>query len=164
MRKCLMLVLTLSWVALAGSARADFDLAGVALIGSGVDTGDEPHNPYAFQVGGELEMIINGFVVGGRVTRALTSGDVDRDFHLLAFGGDLGYEWELAIVHLGPRVAMGQVRQIDGDFKSFYVEPGAVVDIELGWFLIGAELRYRFVTENMDRSGIMALARIGLRF
>ena len=162
MRRLLMLVLMLS--AIATSARADFDIAGVALLGSGVDTGDEPHNPYAFQVGGELEMIINGFVVGGRVTRALTSGDVPRDLHLLAFGGDLGYEWELAIVHLGPRVAMGQIRQIDANWKSFYIEPGAVVDIELGWFLIGAELRYRFVTEDMDRSGIMALARIGLRF
>jgi hypothetical protein len=145
-------------------ARADVDIAGSVLIGSGVDTGGEPHNPYAFQIGGTVELIINGFVLGARASRAITSGDVPRDLHLRAFGGDLGWEWELAILHIGPRVGMGRISQIDEKFASFYIEPGGVAEVELGIFVLGGDVRYRFVTSDMDRNGLLIYGKLGLRF
>ena len=148
----------------SSSARADIDVSIAALLGSGVDTGDLPHNLYAFQVGGTAELIISGFVLGARASRAITSGGVPRDVQLRAIGGDLGYEWELSILHLGPRVGMGQVQQISGDWKSLYIEPGAVAEVELGVFLLGGDVRYRFVTSDMDRAGLLVYGKLGLRF
>lgn len=164
MRNLILAGVTLLFLSLGSVARADIDLSVAALIGSGVDTGDLPHNLYAFQVGGAAELIISGFVIGARATRAITSGDVPRAVQLRSIGGDLGYEWELSILHLGPRLGIGHVHQINGDWKSLYIEPGAVAEVELGIFLIGGDVRYRFVTSDMDRAGLLAYGKIGLRF
>jgi hypothetical protein len=145
-------------------ARADIDIEGTLLLGSGVDTGRMPHNPYAFQFGGALELIVNGFVVGARATRAITSGGVPNRVHLRSFGGDLGYEWELSILHIGPRVGLGRVSQINEKWSSFYVEPGAVAEVEIGWFVVGGDVRYRIVTSDMDRNGLLVYGKIGFRF
>lgn len=164
MRNLIVVSLTLLLLGVGAKARADVDIAGSVLIGSGVDTGDMPHNPYAFQIGGTVELIISGFVLGARASRAITSGDVPRDLDLRAFGGDLGYEWKLSILHIGPRVGMGQIRQIDSEFKSLYIEPGAVAEVQLSIFVLGGDVRYRFVTEDMDRSGLLVYGKLGLRF
>lgn len=153
-----------SILSVSAKARADIDVEGTLLLGSGVDTGSQPHNPYALQIGGALELIVNGFVIGGRATRAISSGDVSSELDLRSFGGDLGYEWELAILHLGPRFGMGRVSTRNEDFASFYMEPGVVAEVELGWFVAGGDLRYRIVTEDMDANGLLVYAKIGLRF
>jgi hypothetical protein len=164
MRNLIVAAVAVLLLSVGSSARADIDISAAALLGSGVDTGDLPHNLYAFQVGGTVELIISGFVLGARASRAITSGGVPREVQLRAFGGDLGYEWELSILHLGPRVGMGQVQQINGDFKSLYIEPGAVAEVELGVFLLGGDVRYRFVTSDMDRAGLLVYGKLGLRF
>jgi hypothetical protein len=148
----------------SASARADIDVEGTLLIGSGVDTGDRPHNIYALQVGGAAELIVSGWVAGFRATRAVSSGDVDKQFDLRTIGGDLGFEWELAILHLGPRFGVGRVSTKNGDWHSVYLEPGAVAEVEIGWFVAGADLRYRIVTENKDVNGLLVYAKVGLRF
>jgi hypothetical protein len=146
-------------------ARADIDLEGTLLVGSGFETGGDPGNSYAFQIGGQAELIINGFVGGFRATRAISFRDSPAALDLRSIGGDLGYEWELAFFHIGPRVGLGYVSTLRKDtFKSFYVEPGAVAEIELGWFVIGVDVRYRVVTGDMDRNGLLAYGKIGLRF
>jgi len=146
-------------------ARADFDVEGTFLLGTGVDTGGEPHNPYLLQVGGQVELIINGFVVGGRATRAMSLSDLPADADIRSYGGDLGYEWEIAILHIGPRLGLGYLSTLHkDDFNSFYVEPGVVAEVEIGWFVVGGDLRYRIVTEDMDRNGLLVYAKIGLRF
>jgi hypothetical protein len=117
-----------------------------------------------FQIGGALELIINGFVGGVRATRAITSGGVPRRVQLRSFGGDLGYEWELSILHLGPRLGLGRVSQIDEKWSSFYLEPGAVAEVEIGWFVVGGDVRYRVVTADKDRNGLLVYGKIGLRF
>jgi hypothetical protein len=150
---------------LGNRARADVDLEGTLLIGSGVDTGDQKGNTYAFQIGGQAELIINGFVGGVRVTRAISFRDGPAALDLRSFGGDLGYEWELSIVHIGPRLGLGYVSTLRKDaFESFYLEPGAVAEVEIGWFVAGGDVRYRVVTEDKDRNGLLAYAKIGLRF
>lgn len=156
--------IVLSLFGMSATARADVDLEGTFLIGSGVDTGKQPHNPYALQIGGALELIVNGFVIGARATRAISSGDVPARVDLRSFGGDLGYEWELAILHIGPRLGMGRVSTKNEDFASFYLEPGAVAEVELGWFVVGGDLRYRVVTKDVDRNGLLVYAKLGLRF
>jgi hypothetical protein len=146
-------------------ARADFDVEGTLLVGSGVDTGHDNGNVYALQIGGQLELIINGIVIGGRATRAFSTSDGPTALDLRAIGGDLGYEWEILLLHIGPRVGLGYISTLRKDeFSSFYVEPGVVAEVEIGWFAVGGDVRYRVVTEDMDRNGLLVYGKIGFRF
>lgn len=154
----------LLFLGLSATARADVDLEGAFLIGSGVDTGHDPHNPYALQIGGAIELTVSGFVIGARGTRAISSGDVPAKFDLRTVGGDLGFDWEIALLHIGPRVGLGRISTRNADFASFYIEPGAVAEVEIGWFVVGGDLRYRVVTSDMDRNGLLVYAKAGLRF
>jgi hypothetical protein len=138
----------------------------VGLIGSGVDTGDADNNPYALQLGGAAELSVAGFVVGVRATRSIgTDSDDGRNVDdLRTIGGDLGFEWDLPIIHLGPRLGIGQVRERDDDgIKAPYLEPGMVADVELGLFVIGAEARYRIAINDVVANGFLVYARLGLR-
>jgi hypothetical protein len=165
MRKYILLVAsTLVVVGASATARADIDLEGAFLLGTGVDTGSQPHNPYALQFGGVAELIVSGWVLGFRGTRAISSGDVDKELDLRTVGGDLGFEWELSILHLGPRFGVGRVSTKNGDWASVYLEPGGVAEVEIGWFVAGADLRYRIVTEDNDANGLLLYAKAGLRF
>src|SRR5690349_9306421 len=56
-------------------ARADTDVSGGLLIGSGVDTGDSENNPYQLQIGGWVELIWGNYVVGFRGLRTLGEND-----------------------------------------------------------------------------------------
>ena len=146
-------------------ARADIDIAGSLLVGSGVDTGDSKGNTYAFQIGGQAELIIFGFVAGFRATRAISFRDGPAALDLRSLGGDLGWEWSLGPVHVGPRVGLGYVRTLRKDtFESFYVEPGGVAEVQIAWFVVGGDVRYRVVTEDMDRNGLLIYGKLGLRF
>lgn len=160
----LLLATALLVLGASGSARADIDLEGTFLIGSGVDTGDNPDNPYALQIGGAAELIVSGWVAGFRATRAVSSGDVSKELDLRTIGGDFGFEWELALLHLGPRFGVGRVSTKNGDWHSVYLEPGAVAEVEIGWLVAGADLRYRVVTESKDANGLLIYAKVGLRF
>jgi hypothetical protein len=165
MRKYILLVASMLVVASASAtARADIDVEGTFLLGSGVDTGSQPHNPYALQFGGAAELIVSGWVLGFRGTRAISSGDVEKGLDLRTVGGDLGFEWELSILHLGPRFGVGRVSTKNGDWHSVYLEPGAVAEVEIGWFVAGADLRYRIVTGDKDANGLLVYAKAGLRF
>src|SRR5689334_22189858 len=83
-------------------ARADTDVSGGLLIGSGVDTGDSETNPYQLQIGGWVELIYSGYVVGFRGLRTLGENDDSvcdpgetcdlRVNDLRSMGADLGYE------------------------------------------------------------------------
>lgn len=148
----------------ANAKALDVDIEGVALIGTGVDTGDQPGNPYGFQIGGAAELTINGFVGGIRATRAVDLDDDEYKLDLRSFGGDLGFDWEFALLHVSPRLGLGHVSALHGDFKSFYLEPGGVVEVEVGWFVAGVDIRYRIVTDETDMNGLLAYARLGLRF
>jgi hypothetical protein len=166
MRNHLLAALALLFaVGFSSPARADIDLEGTLLVGSGVDTGHQKGNTYALQIGGQVELIINGFVGGFRATRAISFRDGPAALDLRSIGGDLGYEWEIAFLHIGPRVGLGYVSTLrKNEFESFYVEPGAVAEIEVGWFVVGADVRYRVVTADMDRNGLLVYGKIGLRF
>lgn len=164
MRNYILLVATtLLVVGASASARADVDLEGTFLLGTGVDTGGQPHNPYALQIGGAAELIVSGWVLGFRGTRALSSDD-EPELDLRTVGGDFGFEWELWLLHLGPRFGVGRVSTKNGDWASVYLEPGAVAEFEIGWFVAGVDLRYRIVTEDNDANGLLAYAKLGLRF
>jgi hypothetical protein len=165
MRNHILLVVTaLLVLGASASARADIDIEGTFLLGTGVDTGSQPHNPYALQIGGAAELIISGWVAGFRGTRAVSSGDVPKELDLRTVGGDVGFEWELALLHLGPRFGVGRISTKNGDWHSVYLEPGAVAEVEIGWFVAGADLRYRIVTEDKDANGLLLYAKVGLRF
>jgi hypothetical protein len=165
MRNHIVLVATaLLVLGLSASARADIDIEGTFLVGSGVDTGNRPHNPYALQIGGAGELIISGWVLGVRATRAVSSGDSPARLDFRTFGGDFGFEWELALLHIGPRFGAGRVSTKDGEWHSAYLEPGAVAEVELGWFVAGADLRYRIVTDTRHANGLLLYAKLGLRF
>jgi hypothetical protein len=165
------LLLCLGFVAVAVPARAsDTDLGGGVLVGSGVDTGDGDNNPYQLQFGGFVELSINGYVMGFRGLRTLASESdcgptgchVVPD--LRSMGGDFGFEWDLLMLHIGPRLGVGRVRVIDNDTHAPYFDPGGVLDVELGPFLAGVDIRYRFAVGQPDLGGLLAYARLGLRF
>lgn len=160
--------------AVARPARADSDLSGGLLVGSGVDTRDSDNNPYQLQIGGWVELIYNNYVLGFRGLRTLgekvedgcrrTGGcDVVVD-DLRSMGADLGYEWTIAILHIGPRLGIGRVREVDAGRRAPYLDPGAVAEIELGPFLAGVDVRYRFALGDSELDGMLAYAKIGLRF
>jgi hypothetical protein len=159
-----LLAMALSVLSVSASARADVDIEGTFLLGTGVDTGNNPNNPYALQIGGAAELIVSGWVAGFRATRALSSGDTPSGLDLRAMGGDFGFEWEILMLHLGPRFGVGRVRTKEGDWHSVYLEPGAVAEVEIGWFVAGADIRYRIVTETKNANGLLAYAKVGLRF
>jgi hypothetical protein len=156
-------------------AHAETEVSGGLLIGTGVDTGDSDNNPYQLQIGGWVELIYSGFVVGFRGLRTLgeesegictqtSACDLEVD-DLRSMGGDLGYEWTLAIVHLGPRFGVGRVREVDDGIRAPYLDPGGVVEVEIGPFLGGVDVRYRFVPgEDGNLDGLLAYAKLGLRF
>jgi hypothetical protein len=157
--------LTVILCAASSSAQAGVDLELTGLLGSGVDTGNAPNNPYAFQIGGAAELIVSHYVLGFRATRSIgTDSDSPRNVDdLVTIGGDLGYEWELSLLHIGPRFGVGQIRERDG-FRGAYIEPGAVAEIEIGWFVVGADLRYRVAINNTNANGLLVYGKIGLRF
>ncbi len=168
MRKYVFLISTaLALCTVSQRARADVDLELTALIGSGVDTGDADNNPYALQIGGAAELIAFGYVLGARATRSFgTNASGGRNVNdLRTIGADLGYEWQLAILHIGPRLGIGQIRERgDGGFSAPYVEPGAVAEIELGLFVVGADVRYRFAINDSIANGFLVYGKAGLRF
>jgi hypothetical protein len=170
MKRTLSLLAVLLGVSAYGStARADLDLQAVGLIGSGVDTGDAPNNPYALQIGGAAELIVSGYVLGIRATRSVGTNDdcincgrsVDD---LRTLGADLGFEWELAMLHLGPRFGVGYIAERNDGLRATYLEPGAVAELEFGIFVVGADVRYRVVVNDTIANGLLAHARLGLRF
>jgi hypothetical protein len=171
----LSLVAALALCTLAVPARADTDIAGGLLIGSGVDTGDGENNPYQLQIGGFVEVIANHYVLGFRATRTrgsnvdhacdVTGNDCNVYVDdLRSIGGDLGFEWDLLLLHLSPRLGIGSVSEVDSGRKALYLDPGGVLDLEVGPFMAGVDVRYRFAVDESDLNGLMVLARIGLRF
>lgn len=150
-------------------ARADIDLEVSGLIGTGVDTGDAPNNPYSLQLGALGELIIDDFVIGMRGTRSMGNDDdceqnCPNVKDLRTLGGDLGFEWDLVFLHIGPRVGFGYIKERNGDRRTGYIEPGAVAEVQLAMFAVGAELRYRVAVKESDLNAFLAYARIGLRF
>jgi hypothetical protein len=154
----------------SSEARAEIDLEVAALIGTGVDTGDADNNPYALQLGAVGELTINNWVFGVRGTRSIDTSDEDceidcRDVKGIgSFGGDLGYSWNILLLHIGPRLGLGYLYEKDGDRSGGYFEPGAVAEVELLMFVVGADLRYRVAFGESDLNGFLAYARLGLRF
>lgn len=150
-------------------AEADVDLAVVGLVGSGVDTGDAENNPYQLQLGAAGELTINGFVLGLRGTRSSGSNEncggpcvlVDD---LRSFGGDVGFDWEFALLHISPRIGVGRLKERHGNIVAAYMEPGGVAELELGILTLGAELRYRVAFGEPDASALLGYFRLGLRF
>jgi hypothetical protein len=163
-----LLALAALFVAPPCAAAADLDVAGVFLLGSGVDTGDAENNPYQLQVGGAGELTINGIVIGVRGTRSIGSredcaGCLQVD-DLRTIGGDFGFDWEFLLLHISPRFGVGRLKESDGGFVAAYIEPGGVAEVELGWITLGADLRYRVAISESDASGFLAYFRGGLRF
>jgi hypothetical protein len=158
--------LVVSIWAVSASAQAGVDLELTALIGTGVDTGNAPNNPYALQLGGAAELIVSGYVLGARATHSFgTNSDSGRNVDdLTTLGADLGYEWELSLLHIGPRFGVGQLRERNDGLRAPYIEPGAVAEIEIGWFVVGADIRYRVAINDTIANGFLAYAKIGLRF
>jgi len=141
------------------------DLSLLASLGTGKSAGPDGENLYAGNVGGAVEFMHEGFVVSFRGIRSFASGGVPGGANLVSLGGDAGYEWTfLSLLHLSPRVGLGQLRTRDADVKQLYVEPTVVLDVQVGWFVVGADVRYRVGTRYSDASGLLANARIGWRF
>jgi len=151
-------------------ARADIDLEVAALVGTGVDTGDAKNNPYALQLGAVGELTINNFVLGVRGTRSITSDDEECSRNcrnvkgIRSFGGDVGYSWNILLLHIGPRLGFGYLNERNGERAAGYIEPGAVAEVSLAIFVVGADLRYRVAIKDSDLSGVLAYLRLGLRF
>ncbi len=156
-------------LSIPAAASADIDLAVVALVGSGVDTGDAENNPYQLQLGAAGELTINGFVIGVRGTRSRGSdsncaGKCVLVDDLRSIGGDLGFDWQFVLLHVGPRLGIGRLKERDGAIVAAYLEPGGVAEVELLMFTLGAEVRYRVAVKEPDANGLLAYLRLGLRF
>ncbi len=151
-------------------ASAGVDLGLIGLVGTGIDTGDAPNNPYRLQLGGAVELTVMGIVLGLRATRSLgSSADCATtacvEVHdLRTFGGDFGFDWEFALLHISPRFGVGHLKERNGSISSTYLEPGGVAEIEIAILTLGAEVRYRAVLKDNDASGLLGYFRAGVRF
>jgi len=67
-------------------------------------------------------------------------------------------------LHIGPRLGIGQVREHDDGLRAPYLEPGAVAEVEVGWFVVGADVRYRVAIKDNVASGLLVFGKLGLRF
>lgn len=152
----------------SATARADVHLEVAALIGTGVDTGKADNNPYALQIGALGELNINDLVLGVRGTRSLRNDDKCAGCRevkgLRTFGGDVGFDWNLAILRLGPRFGFGYINEKDGSRTAGYIEPGGAAEVGIGLFVAGVDLRYRVALKESDLSAFLAYLRLGLRF
>lgn len=154
----------------SADARADVDVEVAALIGTGVETDSAPNNPYALQLGAVGELTLGNLVLGVRGTRSKgTNSDCTgcRDVKdIRTIGGDVGYAWKIAMLHIGPRLGLGYIKERDGDRVGGYLEPGAVAEAQIALFVVGADLRYRVAlgkdTDNLN--GFLGYLRLGLRF
>jgi hypothetical protein len=155
-------------------ASADTDVAGGLLVGSGKSSHDSKteSNLYQLQFGGFAELVVNHIVLGFHATRSLSSPSVCDARpgsvcfgapNLRAMGGDLGYEWDLSILHLSPRLGVGSVRVPGSEMRALYFDPGAVLDVKLGLFMAGVDVRYRLAVDRSDWNGLLVFARIALR-
>jgi hypothetical protein len=165
----LALGLIVSALALSVPARADIGIGGGALIGTGANiAGKADNNPYKLQLGAYGELDLGNFLIGVRGTRSLASnadcaGKTCRDVRdMKTIGGDLGYIWHMPIVHFGPRLGIGYLKENDGDRVGAYFEPGASLDLHLLMFNVGAEVRYRIVAGAHDVNGVIAYLRLGI--
>jgi len=151
-------------------ARADIDLEVAALIGTGVDTEDASNNPYALQLGAVGELTVGNLVLGVRGTRSKGTDEECVDCRnvkdIRTIGGDLGYSFNIAMLHIGPRLGLGYLKERDGDRVGGYLEPGAVAEAQIMLFVVGADLRYRVALGNDadDLNGFLAYLRLGVRF
>ncbi|MDB4990733.1 MAG: hypothetical protein JWN04_5911 [Myxococcaceae bacterium] len=166
----LVIGLFVSALALTVPAQADVGIGGGALVGTGVNVGGHAdNNPYKLQLGAYGELNLGSFLVGVRGTRSLASnakcdGNHCRDVRdLRTIGGDLGYLWDLPLVHVGPRLGIGYLKERDGARVGAYFEPGVSADVQLLLFNVGAEVRYRIVAGAHDANGVIAYLRLGIR-
>jgi opacity protein-like surface antigen len=163
--------------ATAQTANAQIDVEGVLMVGTGINTSDEDssshdpvnNNPYALQFGGAAELTLAGWVVGVRGTRSLATNDkcdttCANVKDLRTVGIDLGWDYELLLLHLSPRVGLGYINEKGGDRVAGYVEPGGVLEAEVGIFVAGIDVRYRFAMGEKELNGLLGYARLGLRF
>jgi hypothetical protein len=145
------------------------DLEGVLLVGTGVNTGDSKNNPYALQIGGAGELTVAGWVVGVRGTRSFGTNEECVDCinvkDLRTIGGDFGWDWEVLLLHISPRLGFGYIKERTGDERvTGYLEPGAVVEAEVALFVAGLDVRYRYAVKEDELSGVIGYVRAGLRF
>jgi hypothetical protein len=168
--RALLVALFVVCLGFSAEARADIDVEVAALIGTGVDTGDAKNNPYALQLGALGELTINNLVLGVRGTRSLASDAEEctttcRNVKgIRSFGGDVGWAWNILMLHIGPRVGFGYLNEKDGTRAAGYIEPGAVAEVTVLLFAAGVDLRYRVAFGESDLNGFLAYARVGLRF
>jgi hypothetical protein len=83
---------------------------------------------------------------------------------LRTLGGDVGFEWDLVFLHIGPRLGFGYIKERNGDRVTGYLEPGAVAEVQLAMLAVGVDLRYRVAVKENDLNAFLAYARVGLRF
>lgn len=172
----LALALLVGLFAFSGSAQAELDAEVSGLIGTGVATGDAENNPYGLQLGAAGELIIDDFVIGVRGTRSLGNDDecgtelgsvavesCPNVKDLRTIGGDVGFEWDVLLLHISPRVGFGYIKERDGERVGGYMEPGGVLSVQLMLFTAGLDLRYRVAFGEKDLNGFLAYLRLGVR-
>ena len=160
------------FITLPNSASADLpDLELGVLGGTGIGSSSDDGSPYRIILGAEAAVIVSNYVVGARYLRTWAEVpeacvDCERIGDLTSLGLDLGYEWELAMLHLGPRLGVGWMWDSGADdaVKDIYLDPGAALDVQIALFVVGVDVRYRVVPSQSSANSGIALAKLGLRF
>lgn len=163
----------LTAVALAAPSAAHADLPDVEagiLGGTGVGSKADG-SPYKIVLGAEAALIVASVYVGVRYLHTwselpdVCTTDCQRVGDLNSLGVDLGYDLELWLLHLSPRLGIGWTADTGADdtVRNAYLDPGAAAAIEVGWFLVGIDVRYRVVIGASEGNSGIALGKIGLR-
>ena len=111
-------------------------------------------NPFGVGLGGRAGITLFNIYAGVDIMDYLGSGDTYGGiYHAMQYGGTVGYGIKISVLTIRPQIGLGNI-SLSGsnnpaDYPSsstFYLEPGALAMITIGWLYFGADINALFIT------------------
>ncbi len=162
-----LVVFTLAPAALA-LGPLDIELAGKLGYGS---------NGLGFGAGARAGLSIIGLYGGFNIVDYPGAGTAQGGGHVLTYGGEVGYGIKIAFVAIRPLVGFGNesvsTNALTGtgiagptsvSTSSFYVQPGGLLQLTFGHFLIGVDASALIPTSATSASAFVINGELGVTF
>ncbi|MGO8998057.1 MAG: hypothetical protein ACLQVI_32460 [Polyangiaceae bacterium] len=112
-------------------------------------------NPFGVGFGGRAGITLFNIYAGVDIMDYIGSGDgLGGTYHALQYGGTIGYGIGISVLTIRPQIGLGNI-SLSGSSSpdypsasSFYLEPGALAMITIGWFFFGADINALFITSE----------------
>jgi hypothetical protein len=127
-------------------------------------------NGYGFGAGGRAGLAIFGLYGGFNVvdypSPSVSLGSI------LTYGGEVGYGFKISVIAIRPLLGFGKwtIAEVSttqayvAGTSSFYVQPGGVLEVELGHFLFGVDASALIPSQYTSYSAFAVDGELGVRF